>query len=148
MAPVCIGDKWGYIDKKGKLKIPAIYDGANPFSEGLALVCDTDDNGTGITYYVINTKGKIQFSIADHYFPSKIPYFHNGVILMVNRHCPYDPYFYRYYDRKGNCIYEWKDGYQYEWETEEHKPYAAPAEVISIEQKYQRIINQNYQLGK
>ncbi|MDR2087746.1 MAG: WG repeat-containing protein [Clostridiales Family XIII bacterium] len=33
------GDKWGFIDKNGDLAIPFEYESAEPFSEGLALVC-------------------------------------------------------------------------------------------------------------
>ncbi|HEY9602120.1 MAG TPA: family 10 glycosylhydrolase, partial [Allocoleopsis sp.] len=38
LARVKTGDKWGYIDPKGKFAIPAQLDEANSFSEGLALV--------------------------------------------------------------------------------------------------------------
>jgi hypothetical protein len=49
------GDKWGYIDKKGKMVIPAVYDGADIFSEGLARV---EVNGK---WGYIDTKGNIQY---------------------------------------------------------------------------------------
>lgn len=38
MAQVKIGNKWGYIDKTGKLVIPPQFDEAKAFSAGLALV--------------------------------------------------------------------------------------------------------------
>jgi len=51
LARVKIGDKWGYIDNKGKYVIQPQLDEAQPFSEGLALVR---------TYYSI--KGKFTAS--------------------------------------------------------------------------------------
>ncbi len=41
LAQVKIGNKWGYIDKTGKLVIPPQFDEANAFSAGLALVKST-----------------------------------------------------------------------------------------------------------
>ena len=38
MAKVNIADKFGFIDKTGKLVIPAQFDDAEPFSKGLAVV--------------------------------------------------------------------------------------------------------------
>jgi len=38
LAPVAIGNLWGYIDKYGDIVIPPSFDTAQPFSEGLALV--------------------------------------------------------------------------------------------------------------
>src|SRR3989339_1691422 len=38
LIPFRAGSKWGYSDKAGKLVIPARYNAARPFSEGLALV--------------------------------------------------------------------------------------------------------------
>ena len=46
-------DKWGYIDKKGKTIIPATYNEAGHFSEGLACVKINEKYG------FINKKGKI-----------------------------------------------------------------------------------------
>jgi hypothetical protein len=37
VAPVCIGDKWGVIDRTGKIVVPIEYGWINEFSEGLAL---------------------------------------------------------------------------------------------------------------
>jgi hypothetical protein len=34
-----VGDKIGYIDRKLNLVIPATYDGAYPFKDGVAVVC-------------------------------------------------------------------------------------------------------------
>lgn len=38
LAPVRVGDKWGYVDKSGRMAIPAQFDDAAPFADGLALV--------------------------------------------------------------------------------------------------------------
>jgi hypothetical protein len=62
--------KWGFADEKGKVIVPAIYDGALNFENGLAKVC----NGcrlscaepecehhlfTGGEWFYINTEGKV-----------------------------------------------------------------------------------------
>jgi|UniRef100_A0A7V6CMF5 hypothetical protein len=46
------GDKWGYIDKKGELIIPPIFDSAGSFSSGKARV------KIGDQYYYIDKKGR------------------------------------------------------------------------------------------
>ncbi|NJS16754.1 MAG: WG repeat-containing protein [Nostocaceae cyanobacterium CSU_2_110] len=38
LAPVYIGYREGYVDRTGKVIIPALFDGAGEFSEGLAWV--------------------------------------------------------------------------------------------------------------
>lgn len=38
LAPVRVGDKWGYVDKSGWMAISAQFDDAEPFADGLALV--------------------------------------------------------------------------------------------------------------
>ena len=38
-------NKWGFMDRNGKLMIPAVYDWVEPFSEGLALVIKSDQLG-------------------------------------------------------------------------------------------------------
>ncbi len=38
LAPVKIGDKWGYIDQTGKMVVQPQFDLANPFAEELAAV--------------------------------------------------------------------------------------------------------------
>ena len=37
--------KYGYVDKKGQLVIPCIWDGASDFSEGLAAVGNSNEKG-------------------------------------------------------------------------------------------------------
>ena len=53
MAWVKKGDKYGYIDKKGKEVIKLKYDDASDFSEGIAPVREGD------SWYIINKKGKV-----------------------------------------------------------------------------------------
>ena len=54
--PVRVNDKAGYIDEKGAIVIPLEYDGAGPFSEGVAEAWKRDENAL----YVIDTKGVMQ----------------------------------------------------------------------------------------
>uniref|UniRef100_A0A7V4E4H2 WG repeat-containing protein n=1 Tax=candidate division WOR-3 bacterium TaxID=2052148 RepID=A0A7V4E4H2_UNCW3 len=48
-----VGDKWGYIDKKGELIIPPLFDSAGMFNQGKALV------KIGDKYYYIDKKGRL-----------------------------------------------------------------------------------------
>lgn len=36
--PIPVHDKWGYIDRKGRVRIPLRFDSASEFREGLAVV--------------------------------------------------------------------------------------------------------------
>jgi hypothetical protein len=45
MAPVCAGEKWGYVNVHGDLTIPCTFDAAEGFSEGLAVVRVGDKYG-------------------------------------------------------------------------------------------------------
>jgi hypothetical protein len=45
LAPVRVGDHWGYLEKHGNLAIPARFDTAEPFSDGLALVSKDEHFG-------------------------------------------------------------------------------------------------------
>lgn len=49
-------DKWGYINEKGKMVIPAQYDEVNGFSCGYALVSKDEQ------YHYINTDGALQYT--------------------------------------------------------------------------------------
>lgn len=53
LAVICSDDKWGYIDKSGKIQIPLTYENARDFSGGLAAVKTTDGWG------YINTNGEM-----------------------------------------------------------------------------------------
>jgi hypothetical protein len=67
-AAVRISNKWGLIDKTGKMILAPVYDQEiRQFHEGLAAVAVPEDNR--IDY--LNADGKIQFSLARH-FPEPI----------------------------------------------------------------------------
>lgn len=55
--PAKQGDKWGYIDRQGTPKIPFIYDGADDFSENLAVIAQYHDDVLKFGY--INTNGEM-----------------------------------------------------------------------------------------
>jgi len=61
--------KWGYIDKTGRLVLPAVYYSAIPFTEALATVSD------GVLDGYINREGKVVIS---HQFERAGP-FHSGL---------------------------------------------------------------------
>jgi hypothetical protein len=52
MAPVSVGDMWGYLNTNGKLIIPTKYDNVTEFDGGFAAVKQGD------SYFVVNTEGE------------------------------------------------------------------------------------------
>lgn len=56
------GGKYGYINTKGEIVIPAIYDQAYDFSEGRALVGNANRENE-MAFHLIDTKGNMQLSI-------------------------------------------------------------------------------------
>jgi hypothetical protein len=74
MAAVKVGSKWGYIDKSGTLAIPAQFDNACDFKDGLAAVAST----TGIGYindqgaFVIQPKFGFAGSFSDGLAPVRV----------------------------------------------------------------------------
>ena len=52
LAPVQVGDRWGYIDKNGKVAISPQFNDARGFSSGLAPV------GIGTNWGYIDKSGK------------------------------------------------------------------------------------------
>lgn len=82
--------KYGYIDKKGKIAIPFIYDSAGAFSEGLAPV------RKGNYYSFINPNGDVilegDFSYAD--------VFKDGIAKVYISDKPY------FIDKAGNILFE------------------------------------------
>lgn len=62
--------KWGYVDSKGEFVLPAIYDKATVFSEGLAWVLKKG-NMPG----AINLKGDVKFSLRETY---QVNAYHEG----------------------------------------------------------------------
>lgn len=71
LAQFSMGNKFGYINKKGEVVVPAIYKRANPFSEGLAAVSESCEDGYGY----IDKDGKqvinAQFSYAEDFINGK-----------------------------------------------------------------------------
>ncbi|MDR7855952.1 WG repeat-containing protein [Tissierella sp.] len=65
--------KWGFLDKNGKLAIPAIYANVNGFSEGLAGVYK-NSNGRSLSGFIDKT-GKIVIPIKYNY----VRYFNEGL---------------------------------------------------------------------
>lgn len=68
--------KYGYVNLKGEVVIPPVYDSAEPFSEGLAAVTD------GNTTIFIDKSGKTV--ICDSLIENNIP-FNNGYAIVKNR---------------------------------------------------------------
>lgn len=68
------GDKWGYINEKGEMVLPAIYDQAGAFSCGYALVA------TGYNSYFIDEQGNKQEAT----FDSAVPFYYNYAVVFLN----------------------------------------------------------------
>ena len=75
LIPIKSGDKWGYIDKQGKIQINPQFNEANVFVEGLALVRNSDDK-----IGFINEDGK--YIINPMYKDAS--FFHDGLALVVS----------------------------------------------------------------
>lgn len=85
-------EKYGYMDSKGKIVIPAVFDEADSFLDGVALVEKNNQ------YLLINKRGDILDSFEDGYI---IP-FTNG----YNMYVPRDEMFpSEIMDRKGKVIF-------------------------------------------
>jgi tetratricopeptide (TPR) repeat protein len=79
MAIVKLGDKYGYINKKGQIVIPIIYDDATSFYNGIAKV-NIKDNDVSKSK-IINTKGEIlveELNISSFSKDFKYVYLHNS----------------------------------------------------------------------
>ena len=62
MARIRAKDKWGYIDKEGKVVISPIYDDANNFKDGLALVAKTDEKTKEKLWGFIDKSGAVKIN--------------------------------------------------------------------------------------
>ena len=79
LAIVKLGDKYGYINKKGQIVIPIIYDYATSFYNGIAKV-DIKENDVSKSK-IINTKGEIlveELNISSFSKDFKYVYLHNS----------------------------------------------------------------------
>lgn len=80
---ICIGNKVGYIDKKGNIIIPPGFDDGNPFFCGLAAVCVDDKWG------YINKKGHFviepKYSKADDFLYGMAHVTLDGKLGFINR---------------------------------------------------------------
>ena len=61
LAPVKVGEEWGYINAKGEMVIEPRFEEAFAFNDGVAMVYgfdDDDDDDDDWGYHYINTKGE------------------------------------------------------------------------------------------
>jgi hypothetical protein len=86
-------NKWGYIDKTGKLVIPPQYESAEPFSEGLAAINNCDE-----AFFIDKTGKKIV--LGDFKFASSFAIGVSRVDVMTN-----DGLSWGYIDRGGKMIW-------------------------------------------
>jgi len=80
-----ITGKWGYVDKAGKQVIKAVYDQANGFSSGLALVAVNKESNKNTIHYdirplfgFIDKKGNYAFPLI---FDEAYPFNEDGTTL-------------------------------------------------------------------
>ena len=57
---------YGYCDKDGEIVIKALYDDAEPFIDGIAVVKQVSEDRSTTTYIIIDTKGKELYSQKDY----------------------------------------------------------------------------------
>lgn len=86
--------KCGYMDRRGKVVIPAKYDESRDFNEGLALVATLGKDSTSYETSVIDKSGKKQFTLKDDYEPVSYS-FNYGKIIVRNDDVLY------FFDTKG-----------------------------------------------
>ncbi len=67
MAAIMVGDKWGFADASGSIKINPTYDNVTRFGEGLAAVAQKDEETEELKWGFIDKEGKLvinyQFSL-------------------------------------------------------------------------------------
>lgn len=102
-----ISELWGYIDKNGIVQIPAQYDGAEPFSSGLAVVSVVDDfNATHS--YVIDKQGTVLFEPEEYGYSLEYDFdegslFKNGLAVART-----DDRQFAFIDASGKIVREFK----------------------------------------
>ena len=96
------GDKWGFLDKNGKLKIATQYNYAMPFADDKAWV----QRAEGSNWETIDVNGKTLITLGKNEMPNGA--WRQGLCL-VNKFNEEDySEEYRYINEKGNTVYSWK----------------------------------------
>lgn len=99
LAPVYFTDDnlslWGYVNKKGEIVIPPLYDNAGNFHEGLAQVEKNGHEGFGY----INKKGEF---VIQPQFSEATPFNKNGLAIVAVG--PYDQKRYGVVDKNGKYV--------------------------------------------
>ena len=63
-------DKWGFLDKEGKVAIKASYDRVGVFQDGMALTLKKDEKDSDKrTYAVIDKEGNVVFKLKEKQYP-------------------------------------------------------------------------------
>ncbi|OCX51911.1 hypothetical protein BEL04_18080 [Mucilaginibacter sp. PPCGB 2223] len=98
------GDNYGYADKNGKIIIPAQYQNAEEFTDGMAAVMKVDKFGVARWGYIDQT-GKL---VIPYTYQIQSGQFHNGLALV----CPVrrETFNYAYIDKKGTVKFTVGDG--------------------------------------
>ena len=96
------GDKWGYIDRNGKMKLAAQYYYALPFVEDKAWVLRAKDS----SWETIDANGKTLITLGKNESPEGV--WRQGLCLVVKENEEDYSEEYRYINEKGNIVYSWK----------------------------------------
>lgn len=92
------GEKWGYIDNKGNVKIAPQYDNVTDFANGYAWVAK---NSGGVnSKSIIDVSGKIIYTLPDGGYYAKVSDVADGVFCRENNNG------YAYYDLTGKKLAE------------------------------------------
>ena len=93
LAPVCMGEKWGYIDKNGTVVITPAFYWADEFSDGMAVVT-TREGGSGWSY--IDTAGTL---VVDPFKYDELRKFSEGLAAVRGQSGKWG-----YVDKKGTPV--------------------------------------------
>ena len=96
---VSANDKWGYIDKNGKVKIALQFAAASSFCDGKAWIARTED----ANYETIDENGKTLLTLAKGEHPNSI--WRQGLCLVVKEDATKAEY--KYINEKGAIVYSW-----------------------------------------
>lgn len=110
LIPICTGDyKYGYIDPYDEWVIPPVYQMAQQFSEGLALVMlDEEGNHSDTKHFFgyINTKGEMVIPLRD--YETALPFREGRACVGMRLPEPLkrggSRYFFGYIDKKGKVV--------------------------------------------